>query len=160
MKWRLTAAAAVAALATAAIGVTGVFAGDTDNGPGQDPADLAVRVAHATRVDGPSGGALGRIAAKQSKHSQKAPKPQLIYLETDPLTIPTGQTGQVVQVCPGSSRAINGYYFTKGVGTGFGLVNEGDSPARLRKWSFYLKNETTAPIANVTFGMICIKGVR
>jgi hypothetical protein len=160
MRWRLTAAGAAAALATAAIGVTGVFAGDTDNAPGQDPGDIDVQVAHASRVDGSSGGALGEIAGKRSKPSQKVPKPQLIYLETDPLTLPTGQTGQVVQVCPGSSRAINGYYFTKGVGTGFGLVNEGDSPAGLRKWSFYLKNETTAPIENVTFGMICLKGVR
>jgi hypothetical protein len=160
MRWRLMTAAAAAALATAAIGVTGVLAGDTDQGPGQDPADLDVQVAHATRVDGPSGGAFGRIAARPSKHAQKASKPLLIYLETDPLTLPPGPTGQVVQVCPGSSKAINGYYFTKGVGTGFGLVNEGDSPAGLRKWSFYLKNETTAPIANVTFGMICIKGVR
>jgi len=137
-----------------------VLAGGTDQGPGQDPADLDVQVAHATRVDGPSGEAFGRVAARPSKHAQKTSKPQLIYLETDPLTLPPGPTGQVVQVCPGSSKAINGYYFTKGVGTGFGLVNEGDSPAGLRKWSFYLKNETTAPIANVTFGMICIKGVR
>jgi hypothetical protein len=160
MKWRLTTAAGAAALVMAAIGVTGVFAGDTGNGPGQDPSDVDIQVAHASRVDGPSGGALGRTAGKQSKPTQKVPKPQLIYLETNPLTLPTGQTGQVVQVCPGSSRAINGYYFTKGVGTGFGLVNEGDSPAGLRKWSFYLKNETTSPIANVTFGMICLKGVR
>ncbi|MFL5869971.1 MAG: hypothetical protein ACJ75R_02755 [Solirubrobacterales bacterium] len=160
MRWRLITAAATAALATAALGVAGVLAGDTDNGPGQDARGLNIQVADATRVDGPSGGAAARIAARPSKHAQKATKPQLIYLETDPLTLPPGPTGQIVQVCPGSSKAINGYYFAKGVGTGFGLVNEGDSPAGLRKWSFYLKNETTAPIANVTFGMICIKGVR
>jgi hypothetical protein len=159
MHWKLTTAGVALALTVAAIGASGVFAGDTDQGPGQDPSDIDVQVVHAQRVSGPaSASGLGRVASRPSKPLAK--KPQLIYLETDPLTLPPGPTGQVVEVCPGTARAINGYYFAKGVTSGFGLVDEGDSPAGLRRWSFYLKNETTAPISNVTFGMICIKGVR
>jgi hypothetical protein len=159
MQWKLTTAGVVFALAIAAIGASGVLAGDTDQGPGQDPGDVDVHAVQAHRVNGPaSPSRLGRVASRPPKPSTK--KPQLIYLETDPLTLPPGPTGQVVEVCPGSAKAINGYYFAKDVTTGFGLVDEGDSPAGLRRWSFYLKNETTAPIANVTFGMICIKGVR
>jgi hypothetical protein len=161
MHWKLTAAGVVATLAIAAIGASGVLAGDTDPGPGQDLGDVDVQVVHAHQVSGPaSAAALGRVASPSAKPKPTSTKPQLIYLETDPLTLPPGPTGQVVEVCPGSAKAINGYYFAKDVTTGFGLVNEGDSPAGLRRWSFYLKNETTVPIANVTFGMICIKGVR
>jgi hypothetical protein len=159
MHWKLTTAGVALALAVAAIGASGVLAGDTDQGPGQDPGDVDVQAVHAKRVSGPaSASGLGRVASPPAKPATN--KPHLIYLETDPLTLPPGPTGQVVEVCPGSSRAINGYYFAKDVTNGFGLVNEGDSPAGLRRWSFYLKNETTAPISNVTFGMICIKGVR
>jgi hypothetical protein len=159
MHWKLTTAGVALALAVAAIGASGVFAGDTDEGPGQDLGDVDVQAVHAHRVSGPaSASAVGRVASRPSKPTST--KPQLIYLETDPLTLPPGPTGQVVEVCPGSAKAINGYYFAKDVTTGFGLVDEGDSPAGLRRWSFYLNNETPAPISNVTFGMICIKGVR
>ena len=157
MHWKLTAGVTLA-LAVAAIGASGVLAGDTDEGPGQDPSDVDVQAIHAHRVSGPAAAGLGRVAARPAKPSST--KPQLIYLETDPLTLPPGPTGQVVEVCPGSAKAINRYYSATDVTTGFGLVNEGDSPAGLRRWSFYLKNETAAPISNVTFGMICIKGVR
>jgi hypothetical protein len=159
MQWKLTTAGVVFALAIAVMGASGVLAGDTDQGPGQDPGDVDVHAVQAHRVSGPaSASGLGRVASRPAKPSTK--KPQLIYLETDPLTLPVGPTGQVVEVCPGSAKAINGYYFAKDVTSGFGLVDEGDSPAGLRRWSFYLKNETAAPISNVTFGMICIKGVK
>jgi hypothetical protein len=164
MHWKLTTAGVALALAVAAIGASGVLAGDTDQGPGQDPTDIDVQALHAHRVSGPaSASELGKVAGRPAKPNSKKlkpSKPQLIYLETDPLTLPPGPTGQVVEACPGSAKAINGYYFAQNVTNGFGLVNEGDSPAGLRRWSFYLKNETTAPISNVTFGMICIKGVR
>jgi hypothetical protein len=159
MHWKLTTAGVVLALTVAAIGASGVLAGDTDQGPGQDPSDVDVQALQAKRVTGPaSASGLGRVASRPAHPTSK--KPQLIYLETDPITLPPGPTGQVVEVCPGTARAINGYFFAKNVTTGFGLVDEGDSPAGLRRWSFYLKNETTAPISNVTFGMICVKGVR
>jgi hypothetical protein len=161
MRSKLTTAAVAVTLAFAAIGASGVLAGDTDEGPGQDPADVEMNVADATRVSGPQSSGSIR-AARPSKHKPqpKPAKPRLIYLETDPLTIPPGRSGQVVEACPGSSKAINGYYFVKGIGAGFGLANEGDSPAGLRRWSFYLNNTTTIDIGNVTFGMVCIKGVR
>ncbi len=162
MRSKLTTATVAATLAIAAMGASGVLAGDTDQGPGQDPADIGMNVADATRVSGPQGpsGIAGAARPSNHKPQPKPAKPQLIYLETDPLTIPPGRSGQVVEACPGSSRAINGYYFAKGIGAGFGLANEGDSPAGLRRWSFYLNNTTTVDIGNVTFGMVCIKGVR
>ena len=158
MKTKLTTAALAATLAAAALGAGGVFAGDADQGPGQDPADVDTQVSHAHRVAGTGGAEVFGRAAKANPPRPK--KPQLIYLETDPLPIPPGRSGQVVEACPGTAKAINGYYFAKGVGTGFGLASEGDSPAGLRRWSFYLNNTTGAEIPNVTFGMVCIKGVR
>jgi hypothetical protein len=159
MKTKLTTFALAVAFAVAALGGAGVLAGDADRGPGQDPADVGMRVLDAHRVAGPSSVTASGRAAKP-KPPPKPKKPQLIYLETDPLAIPTGRSGQVVEACPGSAKAINGYYFSKGVGTGFGLVSEGDSPAGLRRWSFYLDNTNATEVPNVTFGMVCIKGVR
>jgi hypothetical protein len=159
LKTKLITVALAATIAVAGLGATGVLAGDTDDGPGQDPADVDMRVTDAHRVAGPSSAlAVGRAA--KPKPPPKAKKPQLIYLETDPLPVPPGRSGQVVEACPGSAKAINGYYFAKGVGTGFGIVSQGDSPAGLRRWSFYLSNDTLAEVPNVTFGMVCIKGVR
>jgi hypothetical protein len=162
MRIRLTVAAAGVGLAIAAVGAGGVLAGDSDQGPGQDPADVDARVVRAHPVAaGASAPLHARAAAGADRQAPpKRTKPELIYLETDPLVIPPGRSGQVVAACPGASKAINGYYFTKGVGTGFGLANEGDSPAGLRRWSFYLNNTTELDLGNVTFGMVCIKGVR
>jgi len=160
MRWKLATAGAVAAAAIAAIGASAVLAGDTGGEPGQDPDGIEVRTSPAMRVAGPSSGApVGRIGERSNKATTRPRKPKLIYLETRPLPVGAGRTGQVVEVCPGNAKSINGYYFVKGVGAGFGLVNEGSSPAGLRRWSFYLENTTGAPIADVTFGLICIKGV-
>jgi hypothetical protein len=159
LKTKLITVALAATLAVAGLGATGVLAGDTDDGPGQDPADVEMRVVDAHRVAGAgSAPAVGRAA--KPKPPPKPKKPELIYLETDPLPIPPGRSGQVVEACPRSAKAINGYYFKKGVGTGFGIVSEGDSPAGLRRWSFYLNNATGVEVPSVTFGMVCIKGVR
>lgn len=147
---------ATGALTAAALGAlaVGVIAGPPDPGPGIDPVAAAPTVrAHAVPSHGPS-------------KSGKEP-PRILYLETtDPRDdIPTGPGGYIIERCPKGSVAINGYYFQtipdsgKGTGVfdGFGLDDQGSSPAGYRKWAFYWDNVSGAEIDGVTFGLICDK---
>jgi hypothetical protein len=97
------------------------------------------------RVEGPAG----------KKHGSQ---PRVFYLETiQPLTIQPGPGGEIIEKCPKKSRAINGYYYKKGLFTGFGLDDQGSSPSGFRRWAFYWDNESPTPIDGVTLGLVCDK---
>jgi hypothetical protein len=143
--------------AALAVGASTVIGGESDEGPGNAPAPDAA-VLQAERVAAPS-------AQRSAKRG--APKPRVFYLETVPPRddIQPGPGGYIVEKCPKGSVAVNGYYFqtlaAEGGGTGvfhgFGLDDQGSSPAGYRKWAFYYDNVTTGEIDGVTFGIICDK---
>jgi hypothetical protein len=146
----------LAAASVATVAATNVLAGGDEPGPGQ-PAVHQLTVA-AERVAGPSLAAPVAARSKAGGRRSKSRKLELIYLETaDPQTFPPGFTGATVKSCPGKSKVINGYYFVRDVHQGFGLDDQGGSPSRVRKWSFYLENQNPTPVTDVTLGMICLK---
>src|SRR5918992_539322 len=113
-KLGLTAGIAVACAAAAA---GAVLAGQVDDGPGQGAGPLDVRTIEAERVAAPSSFAAGRAATAERKATRR--KPRVIYLETQPQTLPAGKTGFVIGDCPGKAKAISGYYFVQGQFNGF-----------------------------------------
>ena len=155
MRLKAGAVIGLTAVAAAAVAATSVLAGGEEPGPGQ-PAVHELTVTAERVAAGPSLGAPA--TARAGGGGSKSRKAELIYLETaEPQTLPPGFTGATVQRCPGRSKVINGYYFVRDVHQGFGLDDQGGSPSRVRKWSFYLKNENPTPVTNVTLGMICLK---
>ena len=159
MRGKLAATAGTLAIGAAALGAGGVLAGGVEDGPGQGSGPVEIRSVEAKPVAGPTGTTPGVAARTAAKKKRK--RPQVIYLETEPQTLPTaGKTGFVIGNCRRRAKALNGYYFIEGQFNGFGLENEGDSPSGVRRWAFYLENETTAPISGVTFGLVCLKNVR
>jgi hypothetical protein len=159
MRMKLGAGAAVAALGAGALGASGVLAGESSDGPGQVAGATSLRL-DTERVAGPSSGSASAAGLDQTAGRQRANQVRLTFRETDPLTLDPGRVGTTVGPCPVRSKVINGYYFVAGTFTGFGLDNQGDSPRGLRRWAFYLENENPAPVTNVTFGIICAKGVK
>jgi hypothetical protein len=153
---RLKIACALVALTAVALGAVavGVIAGAPDSGPGIEPTAEAPSLrAHA-------------VPGGPPKRGQSPPR--IVYLETTyPVNdIKPGRGGYIIERCPKSSVAVNGYYFqrvddgsggTVGVFEGFGLDDQGSSPAGYRKWAFYYDNVTTQEIDGVTFGLICDK---
>jgi hypothetical protein len=142
-----------------ALGAGAVLAGEGDGGPGQGAGPLELRTVEAQRVAVPSTfdpAARAQAVGQRGKRS----KPQVIYLETEAQTLPAGKTGFVIGDCPGRAKALSGYYFVQGQFNGFGLENEGDSPAGPRRWAFYLDAEApSGGVSGVVFGVVCIKGV-
>ena len=159
-RWQLIGVVA-AALGALAFGAGWVLAGDDEPGPGQPIAGRDLVFLDADDVDAPAVPLAG-AAAKPKPKPGPGPQPRvpkLVYLETDPRTLAPGPTGFRVGNCPKRSKAINGYYFINGTQSGFGLVNEGDSPIRgLKQWAFYLDGGEVG-VANVTFGLICLQNV-
>lgn len=150
------AAAALAAFATTVIG------GETDAGPGNTPPPNTEGL--ATKRVAPAAGGM------RAKHG--GPNPRVVYYETtNPVDdIQPGPGGYIFEKCPKGSVVVNGYYFQTipgetepvGVFEGFGLDDQGSSPAGYRKWAFYWDNVATdqggpTDIDGVTFGIICDK---
>lgn len=163
MRWKVGATAGTAVVAAGVLGAAGVLAVGGDGGPGQGSGPVEIRTLEAKRVDGPSTGtatAVARSAGAKGRRPPRTPKPEVIYLETEPQTLPGGKTGFVVGDCPRKSRAMTGYYFIRDQFNGFGLENEGDSPAGRKRWAFYLDAEGLPSVAGVTFGMVCLKNVK
>lgn len=147
---------AVAALAAAALGAGAVIGSGTPSGPGNVPVpqDLALRAGEVP---------ITKIAGKG------APPGRIVYYETtEPLSpIPPGPGGYIFKKCPKGSVGVNGYYYQsfpgetggEDVGTfvGFGLDDQGSSPAGYRRWAFYWDNVTGEPIDGVTVGIVCDK---
>lgn len=154
-KLGFTVGVMVAIAATAGV----VFASQVDDGPGQGAGPLEVRAVYAHRVTAPSTFSPAmRDQAPQQRSRRR--KPQVIYLETESQTLPAGKTGFVIGDCPGRAKALSGYYFVQGQFNGFGLENEGDSPAGPKRWAFYLDaEEPSTGVSGVIFGVVCIKGV-
>jgi hypothetical protein len=148
----------VAALAAAGAGV--VLAGGSGDGPGQGAGPGEMRAVEAKRVAAPTSfPASGRAATASPRPQRK--RPQVIYLETEPQTLPAGKTGFVIGNCAPKAKALSGYYFVPGQFNGFGLENEGDSPAGERRWAFYLDAEAPSTgVGGVVFGLVCMKGIR
>ena len=89
-----------------------------------------------------------------------AKDPKVFYYETSrPITVPVGDSqgfgGETIEKCPKGSIATNGYWYIKGQYAGFGLDDQGSSPAGFRRWTFYWQNETGEEIPGVTLGMVC-----
>ena len=157
-RWQLIGAVA-AVLGVLAFGAGWVLAGDEQPGPGQSVAAGDLVFLRAEAVDSPVAALPGAAAKPKPGPGSQERKPTLVYLETDPRTLAPGPTGFRVGNCPKRAKAINGYYFVNGTQSGFGLTNQGDSPIRgLKQWAFYLDGGT-AGVANVTFGLICLKNV-
>ncbi|MGH2954012.1 MAG: hypothetical protein ACRDK9_08335 [Solirubrobacterales bacterium] len=155
-KLALTAGTAVA---VAVAGAGAVVAGGIGDGPGQGSGPVEIRTAEARPVAAPS--TVAAPARAVSPRRPKRKRPEVTYLETEPQTLPAGKTGFVIGDCAGRAKAISGYYFVQGQFNGFGLENEGDSPAGQRRWAFYLDAEQPSTgVSDVIFGMVCIKGVR
>jgi hypothetical protein len=81
----------------------------------------------------------------------------LAYLQTSRQTVPTGRSSLRVGPTPRHCRAINGYYFIPNERR-TDVVSEGDSLAGFRHWIFYRLNETGAPVSDVVYGVVCIRG--
>ena len=147
-------ARAIAALILAAAGLAAlaanVIGGETPGPPGNPPGPNASAL-EVERVAGPAG--------------KRAPKPRVFYLETRQALndIPPGPGGEIIEKCPKKSVAINGYFYKKELFTGFGLDEQGSSPAGFRKWAFYWDNVATdtegkgVEIDGVILGMVCDK---
>jgi hypothetical protein len=145
--------AALAATVGTAFAAGTVVGGIADQGPGNvPPAGVPQPRAGAVPVE--------RVPAKRG-----APEGSIVYYETrDPLPeIQQGPGGFVFRRCPSGSAAVNGYYYQRlpgdpdGTFTGFGLDDQGSSPAGYRRWAFYWDNVSGEPIEGVTAGIVCDK---
>ncbi len=147
---KTTIAAIAVAIAVPVATVVGSGAGQPP-GPGQPAAKSSTtRVAALHRVASPA------IADAQSKGRGSSVK--LAYFETKKKTVPTGKTDLLVGPVPRNCFVLNGYYFIFKRHT-TDILSMGDSPAGLRKWDFYRDNESGKPVRNVTYGVICARGV-
>jgi hypothetical protein len=85
-----------------------------------------------------------------------AKEPKVFYFETSaPMTVPPGRGGAIIEKCPKGSIATNGYWYIKKTYQGFGLSDQGSSPAGFRRWAFYWENVNDAEIQKLTLGMVC-----
>lgn len=144
---RTVAIGAITVVALGAFAATVIGGEDEGQPPGNPPAADA-EVIRAQRVDGP-GGPLGW-------RPRRGKDPRVFYFETQtPLTVPMGPGGEIIEKCPKGSIATNGYWYIKETFQGFGLSDQGSSPAGFRRWAFYWENESPAEIQNLTLGMVC-----
>ncbi len=153
----------VGGLVALALGAGTVIGGIASKGPGNLPAPDAAELRASAGIE--------RVAAKGGQPSR------IVYFETTgPLpAIPPGPGGYIFRQCPKGSVAVNGYYYQQGpdgkdpdsdpdgVFEGFGLDDQGSSPAGYRRWAFYWDNQATDPggqpmaLEGVTAGIICDK---
>lgn len=142
---RTAAIGAITVVAVGALAATVIGGEDESQVAGNPPPKGFEQVVGTHRVNGPLG---GRPSAAKG--------PQVFYYETrTPLTVPTGPGGKIVEKCPKGSIATNGYWFIDQKFVGFGLSDQGSSPAGFRRWAFYWDNESGAEIQNLTLGMVC-----
>ena len=154
---------AAGGLVALALGAGTVIGGIASKGPGNVPPSGVPELRAGT-------GEIERVASKGGSPSR------IVYYETTgPLpAIPPGPGGYIFRQCPKGSVAINGYYYQQGpdgkdpgsepdgVFEGFGLDDQGSSPAGYRRWAFYWDNVATsgdepAELEGVTAGIICDK---
>ena len=154
MSSRAKLGVAGAALIVAAIPATVVAGslGGSDR-PGQGPlAGIPTARLHpvGARTDGV------RVVRAKGSGSRGV---SLAYLETARQTVPTGVSSLRVGPTPRHCRAINGYYFIPNERR-TEVVSEGDSLAGFRHWLFYRLNQSGAPVSNVVYGVVCIRGAK
>jgi len=154
MSSRAKLGVAGAALIVAAIPATVVAGslGGSDR-PGQGPlAGVATARLH------PVGARTAGVRVVRAKGSGSRGV-SLAYLETARQTVPTGVSSLRVGPTPRHCRAINGYYFIPNERR-TEVVSEGDSLAGFRHWLFYRLNQSGAPVSNVVYGVVCIRGAK
>jgi hypothetical protein len=154
MSGRAKLGAAGAAVIVAAIPATVVAGslGGSDR-PGQAPlAGVATARLHLVGARAPG-------ARAQRAKSSGSRGVSLAYLETARQTVPTGRSSLRVGPTPRHCRAINGYYFIPSERR-TEVVSEGDSLAGYRHWTFYRLNQSGAPVSNVVYGVVCIRGAK
>ena len=141
---RMAAIGVLTVVAVGALAAT-VIGGEDEgpDGPGNPPA-AGVEVVGTDRVSGPQG------------RPSTAKGPNVFYYETRaPLTVAPGRGGALIEKCPKGSIATNGYWYIKKTFQGFGLSDQGSSPAGFRRWAFYWENLNAEEIQNLTLGMVC-----
>jgi hypothetical protein len=154
MSGRAKLGAAGAAVIVAAIPAT-VVAGSLGGSDRPGQARLAgVATARLHLV-----GARAPGARAQRAKSSGSRGVSLAYLETARQTVPTGRSSLRVGPTPRHCRAINGYYFIPSERR-TEVVSEGDSLAGYRHWTFYRLNQSGAPVSNVVYGVVCIRGAK
>jgi hypothetical protein len=159
MRGRLKAGLAIAAIAVAVpvASVLGRGAGQTA-GPGQVGAKTGTtETAQVHPVAAPSGPGVATTTAKAGSGVK------LAYFETKRKTVHTGRSGIVVGPVPKRCLVLNGYYFIFHNLNTTHVLSMGDSPAgtnntALREWAFYRDNESGAPVTDVKYGIVCLKG--
>jgi hypothetical protein len=140
--------AAVAAVALAVFAATG-FGGDgpdvrsLESGYPTDQRDVQ-------RVGTPSGlvdtSALGQASKKKGKV-------KLLFFETQPVALPTGQTDGGELPCP-RGKAVTGYFLTQNQDTFLGA----SAPVSRTAWVVGVKN-TGLPTQSIV-GVVCATGVK
>ncbi len=115
--------------------------------PGVETARLHVVGARAVRAAATSAKAAGANGVG------------LAYLETARQTVPAMRSSLRVGPTPRHCRAINGYYFIPGERR-TDVSSEGASLAGYRHWIFYRNNQSGAPVSNVVYGVVCIRGAK
>ena len=145
---RTAAIGAVTVVALGALAATVIGGEGESQIPGNPPPKGFEQVIDVQPVSGSGDPVDGRPST--------AKDPQVFYFETrKPLTVPTGPGGKIVEKCPKGSIATNGYWYIEGTYQGFGLTDQGSSPAGFRRWAFYWRNDSPAEIKNLTLGMVC-----
>ncbi len=143
---RRAAIGAVTVVALGTLAATVLGGQNQSQVPGNPPPKGFEQVVDAHRVIGPPDG-----------RPSMAKDPQVFYFENrdEPLTVAPGPGGKIVEKCPKGSIATNGYWYIKGTFTGFGLTDQGSSPAGFRRWAFYWQNDSPTEIRNLILGMVC-----
>jgi hypothetical protein len=141
--------AVIATVALAAFAANG-FSGE---GPDMRSVDTGYSTPRSDvhRVAAPSGPVS---ASRLAQASKKRKKPQFIFFETDPATVPAGGTDSGDFDCP-QGKAITGYFFTTNTDTFLGL----SAPTSLTSWAIGVTNNGGAPTESV-LGIVCAKNVK
>jgi hypothetical protein len=148
-KLAIAAAAALVALPAAVVLAQGIGA---DGNPGQSAVPgIASAAAHQVS------GAAAKAPAAAGRGARA--RTSLQYFLTTPQTVPPGRSGLRVGPLPKTCHPISGYYFIHHQ-LSTRVISEGDSPYGKRRWAFYRNNATGKPVRNVTYGVVCLRGVK
>jgi hypothetical protein len=135
---------ALAVFAAAGLGGEGPELRSVETGYSVEPRDVH-RVTQPSTPVGAS--ALGEA-------SKKRRKVELLYFETEPMTVPGQGTDGAELPCP-KGKVVTGYFLTDNTDTFLGL----SAPASTTRWLIGVKNTSAAPTPSV-LGIVCATGVR
>jgi hypothetical protein len=102
------------------------------------------------RVTTPSAPVNASSVARASKKG----KPQILFFETDPVSVPAGGTDGAELECP-QGKVVTGYFLNDNTETFLGL----SAPASRTRWAVGATNTASTPTQSV-LGIVCAKKVR